>query len=276
MDAPCGRCVTIRFSRQIRAVFPAPPFAQPTAPSEDGEIDVEWVPPAVDLGDLLVFVAVNASVTGQRNSRIHQRVFVLRPALQRGGVGAASQRPAISPGAWAFVPGSDFAPVSRGWKQDELRDGALRLELEGVGVRVAGRAAAISSSVPHCSIFRYRMQRLVQPRCLKWSGMAVRLSSGCGKQRLRDRRPRSDGARGHRARSGVSVSIYASGLGPTDPRVDAGQVFSGQAPSRLPVSVRVGGTEAAVEIEVVGQRSQTFVFLGWRSAPRQKKTGAVR
>jgi hypothetical protein len=74
-------------------------FAQHTEPREHGEFSVEWVPPSEDAGDLVVYVAANASVTGQRNSRIHLRSFMIRPAATYGVVDAAGLRPMISPGS---------------------------------------------------------------------------------------------------------------------------------------------------------------------------------
>ena len=91
-----------------------------------------------------------------------------------------------------------------------------------------------------------------------------------------------------RARVGETISVYASGLGPTNPPVESDRSFSGAAATVNPAIVRVGGVGAlalfsglvgpglyqinrivpalppgdhVVEVEVDGSKSQRFVYL---------------
>jgi len=92
------------------------PGAQPveffhhTEPRRENSFSVDWTPPATAAaGDAVIYVIANASVTGQRNSRIHQRAFLLRPAGGPSVVNAASLSEGISPGSWITIFGRDFA-----------------------------------------------------------------------------------------------------------------------------------------------------------------------
>jgi uncharacterized protein (TIGR03437 family) len=48
------------------------------------------------------------------------------------------------------------------------------------------------------------------------------------------------------AKPGETVVLYATGLGPTTPSVQAGQAYSGSAPTLDPVIVSIGGSRAQV------------------------------
>ena len=104
-------------------------FFHHTEPRREGVFTVDWTPPATAAaGDALVYIIGNASVSGQRNSRIHQRVFLLRPAGGPSVVNAASLNEGISPGAWITIFGRGFSGTG---------------ELE---VRVNGRPATVAYS----------------------------------------------------------------------------------------------------------------------------------
>lgn len=86
-------------------------FLQHNEPRLLGEFAFEWTPPGTDVGEVHVYVAANASVSGQRNARIHTRRFVLRPASSATtarALNAANFSPVISPGSWITILGSGF------------------------------------------------------------------------------------------------------------------------------------------------------------------------
>ena len=85
-------------------------FLHHVEPKRTGTFAVEWTPPSsASAGDAVVYVIANASVSGQRNARIHQRAFLIRPAGGPSVVNAASLAEGISPGAWITIFGRGFA-----------------------------------------------------------------------------------------------------------------------------------------------------------------------
>lgn len=85
-------------------------FFHHTDPRRENSFAVDWTPPATAAaGDAVIYVIANASVTGQRNSRIHQRAFLLRPAGGPSVVNAASLAEGVSPGSWITIFGRDLA-----------------------------------------------------------------------------------------------------------------------------------------------------------------------
>ena len=63
-------------------------------------------------------------------------------------VSAASFRPGLSSSAWAAVYGKDFTAVTRQWRAEEIVNGRLPTELEGVSVTINGKPAAVSYVSP--------------------------------------------------------------------------------------------------------------------------------
>ena len=85
-------------------------FFHHTEPRSTGMFQVDWTPPASSAaGDAVVYLIANASVSGQRNSRIHQRAFLIRPVGGPSVVNAASLAEGISPGSWITIFGRGFS-----------------------------------------------------------------------------------------------------------------------------------------------------------------------
>jgi uncharacterized protein (TIGR03437 family) len=246
-------------------------FVQHTAPSERGEFPIEWTPPSDNIGDLIVYVAANASVTGQRNSRIHLRSFIIRPAMTQGVVDAAGLRPRISAGSWGTIFGNGLAETTRSWRSDEINARMLPVVLDGVRVRVNGRLAAIHYISPTQINFQvpddnvvgevpvevWRQERLTASYRVSRAELAPAIfvlpdngrdyaaaihSDGCLVGR-----PRPEGSVCSRpAHVGDIIAVYVTGFGPTEPRVPAGQVLKTPARTNFPVAVRIGGQNARV------------------------------
>lgn len=83
-------------------------FIHHTEPRVRGVFEFDWTPPAANLGELVVYLASNASVTGQRDSRIHLRSFRLRIA-GTVVVNAASFQPAFTAGSWISIFGAGLS-----------------------------------------------------------------------------------------------------------------------------------------------------------------------
>lgn len=250
-------CEDERF-KGVAGCLPTAPiqFIHHTEPRRQGVFEMEWTPPSTNLGDLSVYVAFNASVTGQRNSRIHFRTFRLTPAAAAAPpvsvVSAAGFLPvaAAAPHTWIAVFGSALSATTRAWREGDFREGTLPASLDGVEVRVNGRAAAVAFVSPSqvnallpdldASLAAGSEVRMEVRRDGVLVGSAL---ARAGRVAPAFFAARPEGA----ARAGSIVSLYGTGFGPTNPPVPTGRVFSGAAPCADPVSIRVGGVPAEVQ-----------------------------
>jgi uncharacterized protein (TIGR03437 family) len=60
-----------------------------------------------------------------------------------GVVNGASFTAPFAPGSWVTIRGTNLAPATRTWRADEIVNGVLPTELDGVSVRINGKAAAM-------------------------------------------------------------------------------------------------------------------------------------
>ncbi|MGD0201390.1 MAG: hypothetical protein ABSD27_11630, partial [Bryobacteraceae bacterium] len=66
------------------------------------------------------------------------------PVIQPGGiVNGASFQPGIARGIWASIFGTNLAPTTRNWRNDEIVNGRFPTSLDGVSVTVDGKPAAL-------------------------------------------------------------------------------------------------------------------------------------
>jgi uncharacterized protein (TIGR03437 family) len=191
-------------------------------------------------------------------------------------VSAASFLPGIVDGSWVSILGTNLSATTRSWRDDEIVDGRLPTTLDGVSVTIGGLPAAISYISP--------TQLNVQaPATGKTGPVIVVVNNNLATSPpvnadLRRNAPglfvfspgggkypaalvvSSDGATAYLgpaglfgtalatrpARPGEILVLYATGLGPTDPPVTPGLVFSGAARTTDPVAVTLGGMDAPV------------------------------
>jgi len=198
---------------------------------------------------------------------VSQSIFSIRSV-----VNGASFAPGISPGSWLTIFGDNLAPTSRIWRNDEIVDGALPTELDGVRVLVNGKPAAVFFISPG--------QLNVQaPDDTALGTVTVEVSrdgvgSASGEAELREAAPafflfnqenrkfpaavHADGTfvgksdlfggalQARPARPGDVVLLFGTGFGPTDPPVAAGSVFAGASPLQTPARILFNGVEATV------------------------------
>lgn len=122
----------------------------------------EWRPPATNVGPVNIYVASNASISGQNNpTRIHTLRFTLtpdavtppppvRPSISAGGVVSVVNfggSPTVAPGTWMEIYGSNFGTVTRDWGTAFSGDNAPT-SLENIRVTIGGRAAFVSFISP--------------------------------------------------------------------------------------------------------------------------------
>jgi uncharacterized protein (TIGR03437 family) len=119
-----------------------------------------WTPPATDVGSVVVYVAANAA-NGDNNTtgdHIYLQRYTLSvaaptpppppaPAIT-AVVNAASSDPSVAAGAWVTITGSNLANSSRSWRADEIVNGQLPTQLDGVSVMIDGNPAYVSSIDP--------------------------------------------------------------------------------------------------------------------------------
>lgn len=124
---------------------PKPPSAMP--------FTFEWTPPAADVGNIKVYLAMNAANGNAMptGDRIHLRSFTLtpsaakpKPAISQGGVvNSWNSKPVISHAAWISIYGSNFTTTTRTWRSDEIVNGQFPTQLDGVGVKINNQDAFV-------------------------------------------------------------------------------------------------------------------------------------
>jgi uncharacterized protein (TIGR03437 family) len=239
-------------------------FFHHTAPRTVGEFLLEWTPPATDIGDVSVYAVANASVTGQRNARIHFQTFRLQPsssALSRAIlIDAASGLERFSSGSWISLFGTGLAPTVRMLAGFDIVNGVLPTRLDGVEVRINGRAAAISYVSPSQVNAQAPADEATGQIGIEVLYEGRRTAAGSawkqvvapslfehrvgGAQFVLAQRP--DGYAGPIAPGGRAI-LYGTGFGATNPLVPPGRVVGSAAPLSSAVRVEVDRQPAVVE-----------------------------
>ena len=189
------------------------------------------------------------------------------PAIT-GALNAASFQGGMSTGAWISIFGTNLAATTRPWRSDEIVNGKLPTQLDGVGVTVGGVAAAVSYISP--------TQLNVQvPDTTSGTSVAIQASSPGGSANysaniqtlapalfLFDAANRRYAAAQHAdystvgpvglypgsapARPDETIILYGTGFGPTTPSLPAGYVVTQPSPLLGQATARIGGLDAAV------------------------------
>jgi len=217
-------------------------FFSHTTPRRHGEFTLEWQPPSSDVGVVLAYVAFNASVTGQRNSRVHFRTFQITPGA--AAVNAASFTPGFSSGGWVTIFGRQLGSSARSWTPSDVRDGRLPTSLDGTSVRINGRAAFLSYVSPG-------QLNALAPDDDATGTVTVEVerdhSLVTAFPARKDHLAPAFFGRGQSVQAGGRAELYGTGFGPTDPAVPAGLLFHPPLPLKGRLTVTVGGRNAAVE-----------------------------
>ena len=203
-------------------------------------------------------------------------VIVLAVTLSAGVPGAAPEitstvngasfQPGLAPGAWVTLMGTHLAATTRPWASQEIVNGALPAQLDGVSVSLGGYPAAVSYispvqlnvqvptearlgtpltllvTAPQGSASTFVTVRSTAPGLFSFDGKYAAAQHAdytpVGKDGLY---PSSTPAR-----PGESIVLYGTGFGPTTPPVPARQTVSEPAPMVTAPSFRIGGQLAAV------------------------------
>lgn len=181
--------------------------------------------------------------------------------------------PAIAPGSWATIFGSNLAPTgaNRIWRDSEIINGVLPTILEGTRVTVGGLAAAVYFVFPQQVNFQVpaslppgpalvqittpngTASRTIQIESIAPGLFEVGQASGRKFAVVQDAQSRLiapaaivPGARTS-ARRGEVIVLYATGLGQTLPVHSSGVVISGALPLPVATTATIGGVNAPVQ-----------------------------
>lgn len=238
--------------------------------------EFDWTPPATGAGAVTFYVAANAANADgtNRGDRIYTRTFTLTPASGGGGnvptissvVNGASFQPGIAAGSWVTIKGTNLASATRTWRDDEIVNGQLPISLDGTGVKINGKDAAVyfisptqlnvqaptdtalgdvpvvvTTSAGAGAPATAQLQA-VAPAFFLWQekyAVATRPDfSWIGKPDL------FPGVTTTPARPGDVVILWGTGFGETNPPVAAGKTVTGTTALTSTPTVRIGGTGA--------------------------------
>jgi uncharacterized protein (TIGR03437 family) len=189
-------------------------------------------------------------------------------------VNGASFQPGISAGAWVSIFGTNLASTTRSWRSDEIVNGKLPTQLDGVSVTIDGKPAAVSYisptqlnvQVPDVSGAAGTVDVVVTNSMGTSKGSAAMRNFAPGFF-MYDPSNRKYIAAQHAdysivgppglfsstnstpAKPGEVVILYSTGLGPTTPPTPSGQVVSkaAQIQDLSALAITVGGQTAHIE-----------------------------
>jgi uncharacterized protein (TIGR03437 family) len=245
--------------------------------------DVEWTPPeGADLGDIIFYAAGNAANGNNTNvgDRIYNtstRIeaestcnYIVRPRVQGIGNSATSQG-AVSMNTLISLYGANFVPsgVRRSLGAGDIRESRIPTELGCVAVEIGGRRVPvlhIQQDQINVQVPTITQTGTIPVKVIINPGRPSEVSVDGGTINLQNYSPAfftfngtsvaaliagtstpaanaSVVAAGRPAAPGEIVELYATGLGPSDPVYQAGEIVPGrQIPLRERITVTVGGT----------------------------------
>jgi uncharacterized protein (TIGR03437 family) len=190
-----------------------------------------------------------------------------------GVVNAASFQQGITEGSWMSIFGENLADETALWKAEDFDGPRFPRSVGGVQVKVDGKPAAIHFASPNQVNFQApsgiaKGWVLVEIHTPNGSDQAFTYSTkenpglfqinpdgqvaalfpdGRAVGRLPEQ-PET-GGKWTPARPGETIAVYGTGFGPTDPHVEAGEIFQGAAEliTKGAVQVLIGGQTAAIQ-----------------------------
>jgi uncharacterized protein (TIGR03437 family) len=245
--------------------------------------ELEWTAPeGADLGDIIFYAAGNAAngnnaASGDRIYNTNLRIeaentcnYIVRPRVQ--GIGnAATSQGAVSMNTLISIYGANFVPsgVRRSLGAGDIRDSRIPTELGCVAVEIANRRVPvlhIQQDQINVQVPTITQTGTVPVKVIINPGRPSEVSVDGGTINLQNYSPAfftfngtsiaaliagtatpvantAVVATGRPAAPGEIVELYATGLGPSEPVFQAGEVVPGrQVPLRERISVTVGGT----------------------------------
>jgi uncharacterized protein (TIGR03437 family) len=234
----------------------------------------DWMPPATNAGPVTFYVAGNAANGNGANTGdlIYTSSVELAPAIPTapsitaGKVvsSATSLEGPVSPNSWVTVYGSNLGVTTRAWTDGDFINGAMPYSLDGVSVLLnlfgAPRLAPVGFVSPtqvnfllpsDLSITAVTVQ-VRNPAGISTNlpvtvqANAAQLFTVDGKSVLAAHANGSLLSKSSPAVPGETISLYATGCGPTTPALIPGVVPSAPAAIATPPVITIGGTPATV------------------------------
>lgn len=247
------------------------------------EWDIEWTPPANEVGEITLYVAANAADGTQFNT--NDRIYTTTVKLAAEGACNLAQRPTLrnlangasfittlAPNTLASVFGLDFEVAGRTRQAGtgDFVNGSFPQQLACVAVEIAGRRAPLT--YVQTDQINFQVPTLTQTGpvpvvIILNPGRPNELRSDQGMVTVAHYSPAwftfggrsiaattADGrivadpavvAGGVAARRGDIVTLYGTGFGLTEPVYQAGEIPGGVARLRDPITITVGGTMLA-------------------------------
>jgi uncharacterized protein (TIGR03437 family) len=247
----------------------------------------DWTAPATDAGEVRFYVAGNAANGNGQNDtgdliytasyKLTAAATVPKPAISQGGVvNAWNSQAVISDSSWVSIYGSNFTTSTRIWRSDEIVDGKLPTELDGVKVSINGKPAYVYFISPNqinvqapsdgavgpvqvqvatpagASDPQTVTKQALAPAFFTWAGsvaggeryLGAVISDGTFAGKTGLLQPLGISTRP--VKPGEIVLLFGTGFGSTNPDIPAGQVVV--TPSRMTTSVKIFFDETEAEI----------------------------
>ncbi|MBM3764650.1 MAG: hypothetical protein FJW32_04595 [Acidobacteria bacterium] len=251
-------------------------FIEHGSPGTTGTFEVDWTPPASDVGAVKFYVAGNAANGNNSSSgdRIHTANATInfqaasgggnRPEIKSGGVVViGSYAAGVVTGSWISIFGNNLSTTTKDWGGLISAAGAFPTAIDGVSVTVDGKAAfmnyvspgQVNIQVPDLAGKIGPVQVIVKnaageslPFSVTASKENPSLFSYAVGTKNYPAAVRGDaaiiGPAGTAgvvpAKTGEVILIFGTGFGPTNPVVAPGRTFSGAAPLVDRVQMRIG------------------------------------
>ena len=138
-----------------RAATPIEYLEHDGSPLRSNLITIQWTPPATDVGDVKIYVAVNSANGNGSNTgdRITVQNFTLKAAgpqtkapqirADQPVLQSFSDKAGISGGTWMQIFGSDLSSTTREWAGADFNGSKAPTVLDNVRVKVAGKDAFV-------------------------------------------------------------------------------------------------------------------------------------
>jgi uncharacterized protein (TIGR03437 family) len=224
--------------------------------------------------------AITLSVNGVANSVTTVPVSfsiqapAVSPVIAAGGViNAASATPAIAPGAWVSIFGTNLSATTRPWSSADFVNNVLPLSLDGVGVTIDGKSAPVSFISPTqinvlapsdattglvpvqvknslgTSVAVYALQQTIAPAFFQFSGTNYVAATHADYSDIAGPALVKLGVPGTPAKPGEVIVLYGTGFGATQPPISATAPVSTPLPlaaDPASLSVHIGGLNATI------------------------------
>ncbi len=247
-------------------------FLNHAYPAARPDFAFDWTPP-VEGGSVDVYVALNEITgSGLKGAKMHLRSLRMAPVgsspgprLVSGGVQQAGQFGGgrrVSAGTLVELYGENLAGVTESWGAGDFQGGVAPERLAGVAVRVGGKAAFVQYVSP--GQVNAVMPDGVTPGMVE---VEVRNPAGVSNGVMVEMAGESPGLLPVALRGeGGWVTMFALGLGETEPRVGAGQVTPGLARLKGVWRVLVEGREVEVNYGGLVPGLVGLYQVNWRPA----------